>query len=83
MAESRPTKVYLLLIATNIPYLIEGASDILGVFSTREKAEEIAQARIGEYHDDLIMGRPGQVTARIYEMEVDLEYSFSTTADYP
>ena len=83
MADSPYSKVYLLLIVTNIPYFIEGQSEIIGVFSSREKAEEVAQVRTLELQDDPWYRR-GEIAPLIYELEIDSEYSgFDTVGDFP
>ena len=83
MAEKSASKVYLLLIVTNIPYFIEGQSEIVGVFSTRERAEEVAQTRTLELEDDPWYRR-GEIAPLIYELEIDQEYTgYDSVGDFP
>ena len=83
MADSSPNKVYLLLVITDIPYFIEGDTEVVGVFSSQEKAEEVERVRKVDLLDDPWY-QEGQIFTVIHEMEIDSAYpGLDTVGDSP
>ena len=83
MTENTARSVYLLLLVTNIPYFIEGKSEVIGVFSSRQRAEEVGQTLTQDLQDDPWYRR-GEIAPLIYELEIDQVYSgFDSVGDFP